>query len=558
MFIASIFEAMTIGAVMPFIGILTFPEHIYDYSIAKTLANILHFREPRQLLMPITVLFCGAALVSGALRITLLWMQTQVSFGIGSDLSNEIYKRTLHQSYATHVSRNSSEFVSAIYSKAQGIVQVIVLPVLTILSSAMILVSVLSVLIVVDPKVAFLSMFSFGLVYLSIVLMFRRSLLLYSSVINQNVTNVLKILQEGLGGIRDVIIGGTQNYFCSLYTDANLKLVRALSRIQFIASAPRYVIEPLGIILISLFALELALNSGGVIAAMPIIGALAIGAQRLLPLFQQVFASWAQIRGNTSLLLETVDLLDQPMKLKNNSSVISSMSFQNDIELKNIGFKYVAEGPWILKDINIRIPKGSRIGILGVSGGGKSTLADVVMGLLEPTTGNFLVDGREVNSNNLMQWQKHIAHVPQSIFISDASIAENIAFGESIDSIDIENISLCAKKAQLASTIESMPEGYQTVVGERGIRLSGGQRQRLGIARALYKNADVIIFDEATSALDSETEGSVIEAINALSSDLTIFIIAHRVSTLRQCSIVLEIEGGTIVRSGCYDNIIRK
>lgn len=178
------------------------------------------------------------------------------------------------------------------------------------------------------------------------------------------------------------------------------------------------------------------------------------------------------------------------------------------------------------------------------------------MGLLQPTTGKFCVDGVEINYNNIMQWQKHIAHVPQSIFISDASIAENIAFGECIDDIDMANVRLCAEKAQLSSTIDLMESGYHSMVGERGVRLSGGQRQRLGIARALFKNADVIIFDEATSALDSVTENSVIDAINALSNDLTIFIIAHRVSTLKQCSLILKIEQGRILRSGTYEEVI--
>lgn len=253
MSMASIFEAITIGAVIPFIGILTFPERIANYTIAKKLMKFLSLVDVGQLLIPITILFCSVALFSGVIRLALLWTQTQISFGIGSDLSNEIYKKTLHQTYATHVSRNSSEVVSAIYSKAQGIVQVIILPALNILSSTMILASVLSVLIFVDPKVAFLSMLGFGLVYISIVAMFRRNLLLYSSEVNQNYTNVLRVLQEGLGGIRDVIVDGTQNYFCSLYSDTNSKLVTALSRIQFIAAAPRYVIEPLGIILISVF-----------------------------------------------------------------------------------------------------------------------------------------------------------------------------------------------------------------------------------------------------------------------------------------------------------------
>jgi ATP-binding cassette, subfamily B, bacterial PglK len=225
--------------------------------------------------------------------------------------------------------------------------------------------------------------------------------------------------------------------------------------------------------------------------------------------------------------------------------------------LKQLSFRYGPHSPWVLSELSLVIPKGSQVGFIGTTGSGKSTLLDIVMGLLQPTHGELEIDGQAVTLANYRAWQAHIAHVPQSIFLSDSSIEENIAFGVPKSEIDVERVRGVARQAQLADIIDTWPKGYQTVVGERGVRLSGGQRQRIGIARALYKRADVIIFDEATSALDDKTEHSVMEAIEALPGDLTVLIVAHRLSTLKNCTQVVELAGGGVIaRSGTYQEIV--
>jgi ATP-binding cassette subfamily B protein len=229
--------------------------------------------------------------------------------------------------------------------------------------------------------------------------------------------------------------------------------------------------------------------------------------------------------------------------------------FKRDISIQNLSFSYGKTIPPILSKIDLTIKKGSRIGILGSTGSGKSTLLDIVMGLLDPTEGSLLVDGKPITSNNNRHWQAHIAHVPQSIFLTDGTIAENIAFGVQRLEIDYERVRLAAQQAQISEVVEQLSLGYQTLVGERGVRLSGGQRQRIGIARALYKKADVIIFDEATSALDNETEEAVINAIEGLGEDLTLLIIAHRLTTLRSCTQIVELGGGAILRVGTFSDV---
>jgi ATP-binding cassette subfamily B protein len=253
------------------------------------------------------------------------------------------------------------------------------------------------------------------------------------------------------------------------------------------------------------------------------------------------------MRGGQTLLEDSLDLLEQPLPPYANQPPADPIPFEREISLNSVAFRYPSQPTSILRDIQFAIPKGARIGIVGTTGSGKSTLLDILMGLLTPTDGALKIDNREITSANCRSWQAHIAHVPQVIFLADTSIAANIAFGCPPDQIDYSRIKQCAEQAQIASTIEKLPEGYETKVGERGVRLSGGQRQRIGIARALYKKANVIVFDEATSALDDGTENDVMSAINGLSDEITLIMVAHRLSTLRNCTQIVEVQNGTIL-----------
>jgi len=288
-------------------------------------------------------------------------------------------------------------------------------------------------------------------------------------------------------------------------------------------------------------AYSLAKSSGGVSVAIPILGALALGAQRMLPMLQQVYGAWTNIRGGKILLVETIKLLEQPLPPYVNDPNNLPLIFKEKIDLRNIFFKYSLSSEWILSNLNLTIYKGTRVGFIGKTGSGKSTLLDIVMGLLEPNKGALEIDGKRITNINRRGWQNHIAHVPQSIYLADSSIMENIAFGIEKSEIDFPRVITAAKQAQIDDDISTWPDKYETHVGERGIRLSGGQRQRIGIARALYRQANVIIFDEATSSLDADTEQAVMQAIDGLSSDLTILIIAHRLSTIRNCDQVVDL-----------------
>jgi len=311
-------------------------------------------------------------------------------------------------------------------------------------------------------------------------------------------------------------------------------------------------------ILIAIFAFSLLDESDSLSSSIPVLGAMAFGAQRLLPALQQLYASLTLVNGGHAQLHDVLTALNQSMPdaIRQIDNEKKQMEFNNDIVLDGVSFNYIDEGHKILRKIELKIKKGSCIGLIGTTGSGKSTLIDIIMGLLEPTSGSIRIDGYEVNRDNKKMWQRHVSHVPQSIFLMDSTIKENIAVGVEIENIDMNRVYYAAKKAQIHETVESLDLKYDTVVGENGVTLSGGQRQRIGIARALYREADVIIFDEATSALDTETENNVMESIGSIQNDITIIIIAHRLTTLSKCSQVIRLEGGKVAQIGTYNEII--
>jgi len=558
MIIATILEVVSLGAVLPFLSVLTAPEQVFQHEYTQPLISALALREPIQLILPITILFIIAVLVSGIVRLLLLYVMTRLSYAIGADLSINIYRRTLFQPYATHVARNSSEVINSIITKTNIVTSGILTPLLTLVSSIFILFGIVAVLFVIDIGVALSASIGFRLLYWLVILYTKNHLKDNSQVVAHQSTQMLKSLQEGLGGIRDVLIDGTQEFYCRLYRNADLPMRRASGNNLFIQGSPRYVIEALGMTLIAGLAFVLAQKQGGMVAAIPVLGALALGAQKLLPVLQQAYGSYSSIKGSKISFEDVLYLLDQPLPEYENQPIPKAIRFDKEIKLTNLSFRYMQESPWVLKNINLRLKKGSHIGFIGSTGSGKSTLLDIIMGLLPATEGDLFIDQQLIDNKSRRSWQMNIAHVPQNIYLSDNTIEENIAFGVSKDKIDHQRVRKAAQQAKIAQLVEQWPEGYQTFVGERGVRLSGGQRQRIGIARALYKKASVLIFDEATSALDNETEREVMEAIKDLGGETTVLLIAHRLTTLRNCDMVVKLNNNHTHSIGSYQEMVNK
>lgn len=554
MLIGALAELITIGAVVPFMTLLARPEEAAELPGLQQLFAMLGWRQPGDLALPMTVAFMLIVALATGLRLLLTYASNKVIFAIGHDLSVRLYDTILDQSYAYHISQNTSETIAGV-NKAQMLLSALLQPVMRGTISLLIGLGILTALLIVDSVMALSAGLVFTGLYWIIIRLFRARLRRNSSIISQAQGSRIKSIQEGLGGIRDVILDGNQSHYLQTFSRVDRQLRNAQATNAFLGQAPRYVVEMIGIALIVGLAFTLTAQPGGLVAALPILGALALGAARLLPLIQQIYQAWASFSGNFSVMEDVLTLLDLPRNAHSCGSV-QELAFEHSIEVKGIEFVYAPGQPAVIQNLNVKIPKGSRVGIVGKTGSGKSTLMDIIMGLLQPTGGKLLVDGQTIDGARMRAWQAHIAHVPQYIYLSDCSIAENIALGEKPEQIDRKRVRRAAQQAQIADFIEAHRQGYETRVGERGVQLSGGQRQRVGIARALYKSADVLVFDEASSALDMATEAAVMEAVNRLDPNLTVFIIAHRLQTLRDCDIILKLDDGKLVSAGGYDEVI--
>lgn len=544
-------ELISLGAVMPFLAVLTNPQILWQQPLVQSLALRAGFTGAQQLVLPASICFALAAALAASIRILNLLLSTHLAAAIGSDLSADVYRKTLLQPYQTHVKRNSSSLVTALITHV-GKTSASVDSLLRILSSLIVAIGLLVGLFVIDWQVALSTALLFGMAYGLIAISLRRRMRINGVRIAAANTQRVKTIQEGLGAIRDVLLDSSHATYLDIYSrsDRPERLLAAAN--LFLKTFPRYLLEALGLIAIAIIGAFLVLQRGGGVSVIPLLGALALGAQRLLPAFQQIYSGWASLKGSTASIAVVADLLNQP--LPQQLVVKESLQLKHSISLQGVSFRYSSDLSLVLRDLNLDIKKGERIGLIGSTGSGKSTLVDLLMGLLPPTSGRILVDGLDLNDplheGRLPSWRAAVAHVPQSIFLADSSIAENIAFGVPLHLIDMQRVKQAADQAQIASFIESNPDGYAACIGERGIRLSGGQRQRIGIARALYKHASVIIFDEATSALDMNTEETVIKAVESLSRDLTMVMIAHRLSTLKRCDRVIHLESGMVVANG--------
>jgi len=539
-------EMLSLGAVVPFLAVLAKPDAVWSTGKAQWIAGLMGWQHPADLLLPLCVAFAASALLSGFVRIYALRKMIVLANDVGSDLSIEVYKRTLYQPYAVHLQRNSSETISAISNHVEEVVRMLN-GLLQLVSAGLVSTGLMALLIWLNPGVILAMAALVGGGYGLLMGLSQRQLQRLGPEILRDQAQLIRSLQEGLGAIRDVILDGNQPVYEVIYREADQRMRRHRGTGQFMALAPRYGMEAVGLVAIALAALSLMAGGSGFLGAIPLLGAIGLGAQRLLPSLQLIYSSWSSFRINLPALVSVLDYMDQPVDDADLTPVQAPISFKSEIQFQKISFRYGPDLPWVLHDLSLTIRRGERIGIVGETGSGKSTLVDLLMGLLEPTIGELTVDGEPVRNERLRPWRRSIAHVPQSIFLADASIAENIALGVHKKEIDEGRLKQASEQAMMTGFISSLAKAYDTGVGERGVKLSGGQRQRIGIARALYKQAPILVFDEATSALDKSTEKEVMDAIDALSKELTIVIIAHRLSTLERCDRIVRVQQGRLL-----------
>ncbi len=546
-------ELATIGAIIPFLSLLADPHRLQHLPLITAAFDAVGATSDRQRLIAAAGLFIVFALVAGAVRLQLAWSSQNFVFRLGHDFSVDIQRRLLLQPYTFHIAQNTSTLVAAL-EKVGVLTFTVLQQVIQAGIAVFIALFIIAVLVMIDPLTAIAAAAGFALIYVLISAFTRHRLARNSEVQGSSYDERVKILQESLGGIRDVIIDGSQSVYLDAFRSVDDRFNAARASTAFISAAPRFVIEALGMILIAVLAVVISAREGGFALALPILGALALGAQRLLPLLQQIYFGWSLAAGNRSLLTQVIELLRLPVDEQlAEAERVTPLPFRDRITVENVSFAYASRRAPALQDVSFEIPRGRRVALIGKTGSGKSTLADLLMGLLEPGAGRIMIDGVPLTHDNHRSWQRSIAHVPQAIFLADASIARNIALGVPVETVDLERVKEAGRKAQLDEFVDSLPDGYDTHVGERGIRLSGGQRQRLAIARAIYKQAPVLVLDEATSALDDATEAAVMHALDELGEEgRTIIMIAHRMTTIARADIVVRLDNGRVVEIGSH------
>jgi ATP-binding cassette subfamily B protein len=546
--VVSLLEVVSISAVLPFIVALTTPEELFAWEEVKLVAEYFEIYTPRDLLLPITLMFISLTVLSSLLRMLLLWSQTRFSFSVGVELSHKMYVKALYRRYLTTINQNSNKTISDIMLKAEMFVDGLILPVMIIIGTLFLLSIMVFFVILLDPYMAIYSVIIFGFLYLLVTVGVKKKIEAYSVNILKGQDEVFITLREGFGSIRDVILDNLQEIYGNKFKSSYGLLRRNKANVAIIGAIPRYVIESVGMVVISILAFNMTVRGVDKSYILPVLGGFALTAQRMLPALHKAFSSWADLKGaympiqNALVLLETENNFEyrKIINVKNNGMIFY---FEKFIKLDNISFSY--EETKTIDRVDIEIKKGERIAVVGETGSGKSTLIDIIMGLIDVDTGSVFVDDKKCIEEDKREWQCLISHVPQAIFLLDKTLIENIAIGVSPDNVDFDRVIKAADDACISGFIKSLPNGYNTVIGEDGSQLSGGQRQRIGIARALYKQSQLIVLDEATSALDRKTEEKVLKSI-LKNEKLTVLMITHRPEVLKMFDRVIYMKNGRV------------
>lgn len=555
--ITGIFEIAGIASIAPFMAVVSSPEIIQNNNYLNNFYNYFGFTSTNDFLVMLGVLVILLLVISNSIAALTTWKVSSFANNQSHVLSVKLLNSYLSNSYEFFLNNNSSTLEKNILSEVFRGVSGVMLPALLLIVKLIIVTFILILLIVVNPTITFASIFILGGLYL-LMYKFMRSYLMEIGISFTKVDSErYKLVKEALSGIKNLKLNGNESEFVKQYSIPSKLHAKYTTQNSLITQMPRYLVETISFSGIVGIIIYFIYQGERVDEVIPLISIFALASYRLAPALQQIYHSISQIK----YTLPAINLLINDIK-DDNEILFKAFSdkgfpeYKSSLVLNNISFGYLNSNRDSLCNISIEITPNTTIGIVGGTGSGKTTLVDIILGLLIPTTGNILIDGIALDENNTALWQRNIGYVPQDVFLIDDTIIRNIAFAATDNNISIEEIKSVCRVAGISKFIEGLPEGYQTVVGERGAKLSGGQVQRIGIARALYKNPNVVVFDEATSALDNITERAVMEAVNNLSHKKTIIMIAHRLSSIRNCDTIYVMDKGRIVDSGSYDELV--
>lgn len=480
---------------------------------------------------------------------------------LGAEISSSLYDYYMQQPWLFHSNSNSSRLMNNVTTECNRITAGIIYPVMIMNAKIVVGIAIVILLLIIDPLITCLGFAIFGFIYMLIFSAVKFRLATNGRVISKTMQTRFKLMNEGFDGIKDTLVLGRSSIFRTRFSEESFALGRALGSNVTMNEVPKYWVELIAFgAMISLILYLLAFNNGDLTAILPKLGVFAMASYKLLPAFQQVYGNLTYVKGSASALDNVKEDLKNWKHLSNEnliSNELPKVSFTK-LSLNNISFKYPSKNDLALMNISIDIEKNSAYGFVGKSGSGKSTLADIILGLISPNSGTVYLDDKKFELYGSRSWQKAIGYVPQSIFLADASIEENIAFGIPENEINNDNLQNSILLSNLNDLIEEMPLGIKTVVGEKGLQLSGGQRQRIAIARALYHDPEILIFDEATSALDGLNEKNIMDSIYNLSKQKTIILIAHRLNTVKRCKHIFLFDKGKIIDSGGFEEMKEK
>ncbi|MES1935635.1 ABC transporter ATP-binding protein [Salinisphaera hydrothermalis] len=568
-----ILQMAGVGVILPFVSLLSNPASVHEHAALQALYNGLGFQSVNSFLILLGSVLLIVLVASNAITALTIWLMTHFAWGVQRRISARLLAGYLRQPYEAFLNRNSAEIGKNILIESQQFANGVLIPALKALAFGVTGLMIIAFLLWVSPVLALAVTLIFGSAYLLVYLTIRRALLRIGRERMQANTERFQAVDEAFGSVKEVKILGRESHFLERYGPPAAIFATAFAKSQVFSQIPRYAIEGLAFGIVMGAMLWLLATGHSMQSALPVASAFVVAGYRLLPALQQLYQGITQWRFNQSVV-DTLhrDLAEQDAHARRageNRSATSpggepaaaqaKLPFEHGIELDQVDYYYPAASEPALRKLSATIQKNSFVALTGTTGAGKTTLADLILGLLAPDAGEIRVDGTLLTDANRRAWQANIGYVPQEIYLTDSSIAGNIAYGLAPDAIDFAAVERAARIANIHDFIqEKLPDGYQTQVGERGVRLSGGQRQRIGIARALYHDPSVIVLDEATSALDNETEKRIVNELDAMRGGRTLIVIAHRLTTVQKCNEVFMLHDGQIAARGSYDELIQQ
>jgi len=554
-------EVASVISIGPFMALVGDISQLKGNGVLADLYRASGIENPQDFLFGFAISILLILILATAISTYTIWRLSMYGSMVGAVISNRLFYHYMHQPWLFHASGSSSELTNRITQETGRVTGSIINPLMQMNAKFVMAIFITVAIFLYNPIVSISGMLIFGSAYTLLYRTVRRRLMRNGRHIGEAQQIRFMLMSEGFGGIKDVLLLGRQKQFTDRFQEASNKFAAAQGMTQVLGQVPNYAMQLLAFGgIISLILYLLAVHEGNLGTILSLLAVYALAGFKLLPAIQQIYGGLSTIRGN----LAAFDMVRNDLRassliaIKDTEPTNERIISKHEVRLDNIIFNYPGKEEPALKNIDITIPANSTIAFVGASGCGKSTLIDLLLGLIEPQKGNLLIDGVTLKKENIRAWQNSLGFVPQSIFLSDSSIRDNIAFGLPPEAVNEQNVKRAAKMAHLDEFLAELPQGLDTRVGERGVQLSGGQKQRVGIARALYHDAEVLVLDEATSALDGITEKLIMNAIHDFSGKKTIIMIAHRLATVRQCDTIYFLEKGRVIDQGTYDELLAR